>query len=140
VGRHFNELEQGLESLGGEKSSLLKQAMGRVAGTAMGMASRTEGSEKCSKVLRNNYAALGAASLGSLMLYTTAATFSNDRREEISERHFNELTSLAAETRKLIPEIVVREFADQGYPVNSEVTEEVSRKTQQVWTRHSALT
>jgi ferritin-like metal-binding protein YciE len=37
VGQHFTELEQGLESLGGEKSSLLKQAMGRVAETAMGM-------------------------------------------------------------------------------------------------------
>jgi ferritin-like metal-binding protein YciE len=139
VGRHFNELEQGLESLGGEKSSLLKQAMGRVAGTAMGMASRAEGSEKCSKVLRNDYAALDAASLGSLMLYTTAAAFSNDTIGEISERHFNELTALAAETRKLIPEVVVREFADQGYAVNSEVAEEVSRKAQQVWTRHSAF-
>jgi hypothetical protein len=32
-----------------------------------------------------------------------------------------------------------REFADQGYAVNSEVTEEVNRKTQQVWTRHSAF-
>lgn len=139
VGRHFNELEQGLESLGGEKSSMLKQAMGRVAGAAMGMASKAEGSEKCSKVLRNNYAALDAASLGSLMLYTTAAAFSDDTIGEISERHFNELTSLAAETRNLIPELVVREFAEEGYPVNSEVTEEVSRKTQQVWTRHSAF-
>jgi hypothetical protein len=118
---------------------MLKQAMGRVAGTAMGMASKAEGSEKCSKVLRNNHVALDAASLGALMLYTTATAFSNDTIGEISERHFNELTSLAVETRKLIPEIVVREFADQGYPVNSEVTEEVSRKTQQVWTRHSAF-
>jgi ferritin-like metal-binding protein YciE len=139
VGQHFTELEQGLESLGGEKSSLLKQAMGRVAETAMGMATRAEGSEKCSKVLRNNYAALDAASLGSLMLYSTAAAFSNDTIGEISERHFNELTALAAETRKLIPEVVVREFADQGYAVNSEVAEEVSRKAQQVWTRHSAF-
>jgi hypothetical protein len=139
VSRHFNELEQGLESLGGEKSSMLKQAMGRVAGAAMGMASKAEGSEKCSKVLRNNYAALDAASLGSLMLYTTAAAFNNDRVGEISERHFYELTSLAAETINLIPELVVKEFAEEGYPVNSEVTEEVSRKTQQVWTRYSAF-
>jgi hypothetical protein len=139
VGRHFNELEQGLESLGGEKSSLLKQAMGTVAGAAMGMATKAEGSEKCSKVLRNNYAALNAASLGSLMLYTTAAAFSNGRIEEISERHFNELIALATETRNLIPELVVREFAEEGYAVNSEVTEKVSRKTQQVWTRHSAF-
>jgi hemerythrin len=29
VGRHFNELEQGLEYIGGEKSSLLKQANGQ---------------------------------------------------------------------------------------------------------------
>jgi ferritin-like metal-binding protein YciE len=139
VGRHFNELEQGLESLGGEKSSMLKQAMGRVAGTAMGMATKAEGSEKCSKVLRNNYVALNAASLGSLMLYTTATAFGNDRIEEISERHFNELTSLATETRNLIPELVVREFAEEGYSVNSEVAEEVTRKAQQVWTRHSAF-
>jgi len=133
VGRHFNELEQGLESLGGEKSSLLKQAMGRVAGTAMGMASKAEGSEKCSKVLRNNYLALDAASLGSLMLYTTAAAFNNDRIGEISERHFHELSSLAVEIREMIPEIVVKEFADQGYAVNSGVTEEVNQKAQQAW-------
>ena len=139
VSRHFNELEQGLESLGGEKPSMLKQAMGRVAGAAIGMASKAEGSEKCSKVLRNNYAALDAASLGSLMLYTTAAAFNNDIIGKISERQFNELTSLAAETRNLIPEFVVREFAEEGYAVNREVTEEVSRKTQQVWTRHSAF-
>jgi hypothetical protein len=133
VGRHFNELEQGLESLGGEKSSLLKQAMGRVAETAMGMVIKAEGSEKCSKVLRNDYLALDAASLGSLMLYTTAAAFNNDRISEISERHFNELTSLAVEIREMIPEIVVREFADQGYSVNNGVTEEVNRKIQQAW-------
>jgi ferritin-like metal-binding protein YciE len=131
VGRHFNELEQGLESLGGEMSSLLKQAMGRVAETAMGMATKVEGSEKCSKVLRNNYVALDAASLGSLMLYTTAAAFNNDRIEEISGRHFNELSKLAVEIREMIPEIVVREFADQGYSVNSGVTEEVNQKAQQ---------
>jgi hypothetical protein len=133
VGRHFNDLEQGLESLGGEKSSLLKQAMGRVAETAMGMVIKAEGSEKCSKVLRNDYLALDAASLGSLMLYTTAAAFNNDRIGEISERHFNELTSLAVEIREMIPEIVVREFADQGYSVNNGVTEEVNRKIQQAW-------
>jgi hypothetical protein len=139
VGRHFNELEQGLESLGGEKSSLLKQTMGRVAGTAMGMATKVEGSEKCSKVLRNNYAALDAASLGSLMLYTTAAAFNNDTIGKISEGHFNELTSLAAESRNLIPELIVKEFAEEGYAVNSGVTQEVSQKAQQVWTRHSAF-
>jgi hypothetical protein len=133
VGRHFNELEQGLESLGGEKSSLLKQAMGRVAETAMGMATKAEASEKCSKVLRNDYLALDAASLGSLMLYTTAAAFNNDRIGEISERHFHELASLAVEIREMIPEIVVREFADQGYSVNNRVTEEVNRKIQQAW-------
>jgi ferritin-like metal-binding protein YciE len=133
VGQHFNELEQGLESLGGEKSSLLKQAMGMVTETAMGIATKVEGSEKCSKVLRNNYVALDAASLGSLMLYTTAAAFSNDRIEEISGRHFNELSKLAVEIREMIPEIVVREFADQGYSVNSGVTEEVNQKAQQAW-------
>ncbi len=140
VGRHFNELEQGLESLGGEKSSLLKQAMGRVAERAMGMATKAEGSEKCSKVLRNNYLALDAASLGSLMLYTTAAAFNNDRIGEISERHFNELSMLAVETREMIPEIVVREFADESYSVNSGVAEEVSRKVQQVWTQQASST
>jgi hypothetical protein len=133
VGRHFNELEQGVESLGGEKSSLLKQAMGRVAEAAMEMVIKAEGSEKCSKVLRNNYLALDAASLGSLMLYTTAVAFNNDRIGEISERHFNELSSLAVEIREMVPEIVVKEFADQGYSVNSKVTEEVNRKAQQAW-------
>jgi hypothetical protein len=49
------------------------------------------------------------------------------------------LTSLTTETRQLIPEIVVKEFAEEGYAVNSGVTEEVSRKTQQAWTRHSAF-
>jgi ferritin-like metal-binding protein YciE len=133
MGRHANELEQSLESLGGETSSVLRQAMGAVAGAAMGMATKAEGSEKCSKVLRNNYVALDAASLGSLMLYTTAAAFNNDRVGEISDRHFNELTALAVETRELIPEIVVKEFADQGYSVNSGITEEVNRKIQQAW-------
>jgi ferritin-like metal-binding protein YciE len=138
MGRHTNELEQGLESLGGETSSMLSQAMGAVAGAAMGMATKVEGSEKCSKVLRNNYAALDTASLGSLMLYTTAAAFNNDRVGEISDRHFNELTSLAVETRELIPAIVVKEFADQGYSVNSGVIEEVNRKTQQAWGQRAA--
>jgi hypothetical protein len=138
MGRHTNELEQGLEPLGGETSSMLKQAMGAVAGAAMGMATKAEGSEKCSKVLRNNYAALDAASLGSLMLYTTAAAFNNERVRDMSDRHFSELTSLVVEIRELIPEIVVREFADQGYSVNSGVIEEVNRKTQLAWGQRTA--
>jgi hypothetical protein len=56
----------------------------------------------------------------------------------MSDRHFSELTSLVVETRELIPEIVVREFADQGYSVNSGVIEEVNQKTQQAWGQRAA--
>jgi hypothetical protein len=67
------------------------------------------------------------------------AAFNNDRIGEISERHFHELSSLAVEIREMIPEIVVKEFADQGYAVNSGVTEEVNRKVQQAWGQGAAF-
>lgn len=138
VSRHLVELEQGLQALGGEGSSWLKQAMSSAAGAAMGMFSKVDGSEKCSKVLRNNFVALDAATLGSLMLYITAEAFNENRIGEMSARHFDALASLATETSDLIPEMVVSEFADEGYSVNRSVIEEANRKMQQAWTGRAA--
>ncbi|MBM3926744.1 MAG: hypothetical protein FJ320_12370 [SAR202 cluster bacterium] len=127
------ELEQNLSSLGGESSSMLKQAMGRVGGMVTGMASKVEGSEKASKVLRNTYAALDAAALGSIMLHTTALAFDEKSTADVADRHFKELAPLAVQTREMIPSIVVREFADEGYAVNASAVDEFKNKAQEAW-------
>ena len=137
--RHINDLEGALESLDEDGSSWLKKAMGATAKSVMGMVAGDSGSEECSKVLRNIYVAGDAAALGSLMLYTTAAGFKTPRIEEMSARHFDELAILARETWELIPEIVINEFADEGYAVDRSVIDEVNQRVQQTWAQRAAM-
>jgi hypothetical protein len=127
------DLEQNLSTLGGENSSMLKQAMGRVGGMVIGMAGEVEGSEKASKALRNTYAALDAATLGSMMLHTTALAFDEKPTADVADRHFRELAPLAIQARDMIPDVVVKEFADEGYAVNAGVVGDVRSKARQAW-------
>ncbi|MBM3924595.1 MAG: hypothetical protein FJ320_01195 [SAR202 cluster bacterium] len=133
VGRVFMELEQNLTAQGGDTMSPLKVAMNRVTGMMVGMAGKAEGSEKCSKVLRNTYASLDAASLGAMMLHTTALAFNLPSTAEVASKHFRELAPIANEARDMIPGIVVKEFVDQGYQVDTGAAEEVKKEMQQVW-------
>jgi ferritin-like metal-binding protein YciE len=129
------ELEQNLSSLGGESSSMLKQAMGKVGGVVTGIAGKAESSEKASKVLRNTYAALDAATLGSMMLHTTALAFDEKPTADVADRHVRELAPLAVQVRDMILDVVVKEFADEGYAVNTDAVGEVKSKAQQAWTQ-----
>jgi hypothetical protein len=133
VGRAYIELEQNLSAQGGDSMSPLKVAMSRVTGIMMGMAGRVEGAERCSKVLRNTYAALDAASLGAMMLHTAALAFNITSTAEVAAKHFKELAPLANEARDMIPGIVVREFVDQGYKVDTAAADEVKKEIEQIW-------
>jgi hypothetical protein len=140
MNRQTEELEVNLASLGGEQSSLLRTAMGAVARVASDVIVRGEGSgEKSSKILRNDYAALETAAIGSMMLHTTALAMNHSSTADLTQRHFQELASLANEIRSVIPQVVVREFADEGYTVDPSVTEGVSRSIQESsWSRLAA--
>jgi len=133
VGRLFIDLEQNLSAQGGDVMSPLKVAMNRVTGMMMGMAGKVEGSERCSKVLRNTYASLDAASLGAMMLHTTALAFNITSIAEVAARHFKELAPLANEARDMIPDVIVKEFVNQGYQVDTAAADEVKKETQQIW-------
>lgn len=100
-----------------------------------GMAGKVEGDEKASKVLRNTYVALDAAILGSMMLHTTALVFDEKPTADVADRHFRALAPLVTRTREMIPGVVVKEFADEGYAVNSSAVDEVNSKAQEAWTR-----
>jgi len=140
MNRQTEELEVNLESLGGEQSSILRVAMGTVARVASDVIAKGEGSgEKSSKILRNDYAALETAAIGSMMLHTTALAMNHRSTADVTHRHFQELASLASEIRSVIPQVVVREFADEGYTVDRAVAEGVSRSIQESsWSRQAA--
>ena len=125
VGRHASEMEQHLSALGGEPSSMIQQAANRIVGMAAGIITRGEGTENAAKVLRNNYAALEMASVGYQLLYTTALAFQDRATADLVKRQLDDTRPIATQVKHLIPEVVVQELSNEGYPVDTSAARDV---------------
>lgn len=137
--QHIENLEQHLESLGGEPSSPVKDTVSAVAGVAAGLYDKMR-SDPVSKMLRDDYTALNLAAISYTMLHTTGLALMDQQTADLALRHLKHWTPFIVEISEIIPQIVARELADEGATFNAQVGQQATRNTQQAWTREATTT
>ncbi|MEP7346608.1 MAG: hypothetical protein ABI877_15160 [Gemmatimonadaceae bacterium] len=89
--------------------------------------------EKLPKNLRDDYTAVSLASIGYVMLYTTALALNDEDVAQVAYRHLENHAKSTMSLHNIIPVAVVRFLVQEGHAVQDAVLPEVARSIQAVW-------
>jgi hypothetical protein len=113
-------------------ADFIKRAATTVAG--MGAAAfdmvRTE---KLPKNLRDDYTAFSLATVGYMMLLTTARSLNEERVAQLAEAHFNDYVRMVKQLEGMIPATVVALLREDGLTVDATVLEGVEQVVKEAW-------
>jgi hypothetical protein len=96
---------------------------------------RTEG---LPKNLRDDYTAFSLATIGYVMLNTTALALDDQEVSELARQHFTEYAEAVTLLHNLIPGAVIGYLKEEGMPVREGVLPEISRTIEEVWHSQSS--
>jgi ferritin-like metal-binding protein YciE len=91
---------------------------------------RTEG---LPKNLRDDYTAFSLATIGYVMLHTTALTLDDQEVADLARQHFADYAEAVTLLHNLIPGAVIRFLKEEGLLVREDVLPEISRTIEEVW-------
>jgi hypothetical protein len=117
----------------------VKRAGSAVAGVAAGLIDlvRTEG---LPKNLRDDYTAFSLATIGYVMLYTTALSLEDREVAELAQQHFRDYAHATTRLHAIVPAAVIRNLQERGLPARTEVLSQVHRTVEEVWNAQSEAT
>jgi ferritin-like metal-binding protein YciE len=96
---------------------------------------RTEG---LAKNLRDDYTAFSLATIGYVMLKTTALALDEREVADLAHQHFSDYAGAVTRLHNVVPGAVVRYLREEGLPVREDVLPEISRTIEEVWHAQSA--
>ena len=116
----------------GGVAEALKRAGSIVAGAAAGLIDlvRTEG---LPKNLRDDYTAFNLATIGYIMLHTTATSLEDQEVSELARQHFRDYAEAVMRLNSLIPAAVVRYLQLAGLPARDGVVDQINRTVEEGW-------
>jgi ferritin-like metal-binding protein YciE len=133
VEHHISDLKE-LKSRrdAGGVAEAIKRAGAAVAGAGAAVIDiiRTEG---LPKNLRDDYTAFNLATIGYLMLYTTALSLGDREVSELARQHYTDYTAAVMRLHNLTPAAVVRYLQEEGLPAMETVLPEVNRVSTEAW-------
>lgn len=91
---------------------------------------RTEG---LPKNLRDDYTAFSLATIGYVMLHTTALSLEEREVAELARQHFADYANAVTLLHNVIPGAVVRFLQEEGLPARESVLPEISRTLEEIW-------
>jgi hypothetical protein len=91
---------------------------------------RTEG---LPKNLRDDYTAFSLATIGYVMLHTTALALDDQEVADLARQHFADYAEAVTLLHNLIPGAVIRYLKEEGLLVREDVLPEISRTIEEVW-------
>ena len=125
-------LEAELARLGGNGGAGIKSAWSALLGAgaaALGSVRKT----KVSKNLRDDYTALGLASISYTMLHATALGLGDESVAAVAQRNLEGITPIIVRISKLIPAVVLQELRDDGESVHVSAAEISAERTHRAW-------
>ena len=138
VDRHMEAIEQCADRLGGQ--SVVKKAAGAAMG-AVGAVFEKMRDDRASRMLRDDYTALNFASMCYEMLHTTALAVGDNTVAQLALQHMKDYTPIIVELADTVPEVVVRELAQEGKVSESRAAvEQAKRNTRAAWEQASSHT
>jgi ferritin-like metal-binding protein YciE len=129
-------LESRLENLGGHPAAGIKSAWSTLLGAgaaAIGSVRKT----KVSKNLRDDYTALGLASISYTMLHATAMGLGDEITATLAQRHLEQTAALVVRISKAIPAVVLQELRDDGEAVRVNAADVSAKLTHEAWQQSS---
>src|SRR3954464_7695014 len=94
--------------------------------------------EGLAKNLRDDYTAFSLATVGYVMLETTALGLDEREVGDLAHQHFSDYAEAVTLRHNLVPGAVLRFLREDGLPVRDDVLPEISRKIEEVWHAQSA--
>jgi hypothetical protein len=91
------------------------------------------------KNLRDDYTAFSLATIGYVMLKTTALALDDREVAELAQQHFSDYAHAVTLLHNVVPGAVIRFLREDGLPVREDVLPEISRTIEEVWHSQSAL-
>jgi hypothetical protein len=115
----------------------VKRAGAAVVGAAAGLVDllRTEG---LPKNLRDDYTAFNLASIGYVMLHTTALALDDLEVAELSLQHFRDYAATITRFNRLVPAAVVRFLKEEGLPARPEAVALANQHVDEAWEQATA--
>ncbi len=125
-------LRDRLEALGGKGTSPIKELGASVLGVAAGIIDKLR-AEEVSKMLRDNYTALGLVNISYTMLITTSLACGDRETAELCSRNLKETAGYEMEIGKTISYAVVRDLSDLA-DLDPNAIEEGQQMYSDAWT------
>lgn len=110
----------------------LKRAATTVAGISAAALDMVR-TEKLPKNLRDDYTAFSLATVGYLMLLTTAKSLNEERVARLAEEHLVDYTRMVKRLEGMIPSTVVALLREDGLPVDATVLTDVEDVVKDAW-------
>jgi ferritin-like metal-binding protein YciE len=89
--------------------------------------------ESLAKNLRDDYTAFSLATIGYVMLHTTALALDEREVAELARQHFADYAKVVTQLHNIIPGAVIRFLREDGLSVRDNVLPEVSRTIEEIW-------
>jgi hypothetical protein len=136
VERHEAALKAFEESHHGGPGLDIADFIKRAATTVAGMGAAAFDmvrTEKLPKNLRDDYTAFSLATVGYMMLVTTARSLNEERVAQLAEAHFNDYVRMVKQLEGMIPATVVALLREDGLTVDATVLEGVEQVVKEAW-------
>ena len=133
IGGHIATLEMLVKARGGEGGGGAIKKLGSAllgVGAAAVDLVRNEGMPKN---LRDDYTAFSLATIGYVMLHTTAVSLGDREVGDIAHRHLADYARYVMRFNHLIPGATLRFLQEEGLPVRQDALGEISKKIDSVW-------
>lgn len=136
---HVTVLERALEQLGGNAASPVKSAWSSLLGVGAAAIDSVR-KTKVSKSLRDDYTALGLASIGYTMLHATAVGLGDTATASLARRHLADEARLIMQIAQSMPAVVLLELQADGESIATAAAETIRRETNEIWRSQADVT
>ncbi|HEU4827977.1 MAG TPA: hypothetical protein VFT04_02165 [Gemmatimonadales bacterium] len=136
---HITTLEGLAKTKGGKgPADVIKKAGSAVLGLGAAAVDLVR-NEGLPKNLRDDYTACSLATIGYVMLHTTALSLGDRQAGEIAHRHLSDYARIVMNLHNIIPAATIRFLQEEGLPATDTALAEISRNIEEVWHQGSSV-
>ena len=136
---HISTLEGLAKTKGGKgPADLLKQAGSAVLGLGAAAVDLVR-NEGLPKNLRDDYTACSLATIGYVMLHTTALSLGDRQVGDVAHRHLSDYARIVMNLHNIIPAATIKFLQEDGLPASDSALPEIARNIEEVWHQGSSV-
>ena len=136
---HISTLEGLAKTKGGKgPADLLKQAGSAVLGLGAAAVDLVR-NEGLPKNLRDDYTACSLATIGYVMLHTTALSLGDRQVGDVAHRHLSDYARIVMNLHNIIPAATIKFLQEDGLPATDAALPEIARNIEEVWHQGSSV-